>query len=136
MDLRRIDKSRNVVLGLGAAIAVLVLLVGFLGWKYHDLSKSSLSKQQVADQKTSDRVVNEVKKIYMLPTDEAPTVARIQDTDKLENQQFFKDAKNGDYVLVFQKNKLALVYRESSHKLVTVGPVNIQDNNSTTPAAP
>lgn len=115
-------KRRHVTLLLCAVIVVLAAAVGFLFWKYQD-AKDSTDKAQ----ETSARIIQKVSNLYMVPQGEEPTVAQIQDKKKLGNQEFFKTAENGDYLLIYQKGKVAIVYREKANKLVTVGPVSIGD---------
>jgi hypothetical protein len=114
---------------LGATIALIVVLMataGVLGWKYYQLNKSSDTSQK----KTLDRIVKKVSVHYLLPTNEKPTVALVQDKSQLGSQDFFKLAQNGDYLVIYQKNKLALIYREQIDRLVNVGPVNIAADQS------
>lgn len=105
---------------LAAIIILLLSIIGILTWKYQQVSKNQDSEAK----KTSARIIDRVSELYMVPNEE-PTVAQIQDKNKLDNQEFFKHAKNGDYLLIYQKERVALVYREETNKLVTVGPVNI-----------
>ncbi len=77
-------------------------------------------------QTESQRVIAEVGKLYSLPKGETPTVARVKDVGKLTGQDFYKNAQNGDYLLVYSKGKLALLYREKQNLLVRVGNVNLQ----------
>jgi hypothetical protein len=121
---------KKLMLIMGGAIVVLLVIVSALGWKVLHSKTDSATENKA----TSKRVVQEVGDIYMLPAGEEPTVALIQDKTKLGNQQFFKDTVNGDYLLVYSKAKIALVYRESNHKLVNVGPVNFNDAGSSTSA--
>jgi len=124
------QRSKMIIVA-GAVIAVLVVAVGVLGWKYYQASHNSAAKNK----ETSSRIIKAVSNIYMVPTDEEPTVALIQDKQKLENQEFFKNTNNGDYLLLYQKAKLAIVYRESARKLVTVGPVNINSAQNASDAS-
>jgi hypothetical protein len=113
--------------------AVIVLLVAAaLAVGYVLATKDKVSqKPQTDDAKaTTARVIQKVGVLYELPSGEEPTVAAIQDRTKLDSQAFFKNARNGDYLLVYTKAQLALIYRESANKLVTVGPVNTQAANS------
>ena len=105
---------------------LLVAVIGLLAWKYQQASKGTDNDNK----KTSARIVSEVANLYMLPTGEEPTVALIQDKTKLGNQDFFRHAQNGDYLLIYKKEKIALVYREETDKLIAVGPVNIGDTNN------
>lgn len=121
--------SRSSLVVSGVIIAILLITIGILGWKYYQVSNNTEKNTK----ETSERIVRSVGELYLTPTDEEPTVAQIQDKDKLGNQDFFKNARNGDYLLVYQKNKIALVYRENDDKLVNVGPVNIEANPQQTP---
>ena len=78
----------------------------------------------IESQQTADRIQQAVAQMYLVPN-ETPTVAQIKDKSKLGNQEFFKNAHNGDYLLLYKNNKLALVYRESVKKLVNVGPLAV-----------
>jgi hypothetical protein len=66
-----------------------------------------------------------------LPVDETPTVANIIDKGKLKDQAFFKKAENGDKLLAYTKNMVAILYRQSSNKIINVAPITInQPQNS------
>jgi len=104
-------------------IAVLFLLLalaaGFFFYKWIQIKKNP----DQATRETSKVVISEVGKIYELPTSEEPTVAKVQDKEKLKNQQFFNSSQNGDYILIYPNSKLALIYRQETKKLVNVGPI-------------
>lgn len=123
--MRRRGPNRIAII-FGIIIGVLLIVIGVLGWMY----VQSMKKEVGNGQAIATRIQQEVGKIYMLPTGEEPTVARIEDKTKLGNQQFFSDAKNGDYLLLYKKKKLALIYREETKKLVNVGPINLSDENN------
>ena len=117
-------KRKQLIIILASIIAVLLAAIGVLAWKYQQASKDPKTEAK----ETSTRIIDKVANLYMVPTSEEPTVAQIQDKSKLGNQEFFKNARNGDYLLIYQKEKVALIYREEAGKLVNVGPVNIGDN--------
>jgi hypothetical protein len=121
--------TRNLLLIGGGVIVVLLVAVGTLFIKYNDLKKTPDTTATT----TSNRIIEKVSKIYVVPTNEQPTVALVQDKTKLNDQPFFKSAENGDYILVYSTSKLAMVYREQANKLVNVGPINITDDK--TPSA-
>lgn len=131
--LQRPAKGINPRIVIIAAIVLVILLAGAAGYffkKYHDLQSSP----SVANSKKSQKVVDEVAKIYILPTGEQPTVAQVKDKAKLSNQRFFKDAQNGDDVIIYTKAQVAVIYRESAHKIVAA--TNAINTSSTTGAQP
>lgn len=116
--------KRLIVVVLSTIIIILLVVIGLLVWKGQKHTNDSVQNKE-----TSQRIIGKVSGIYFVPTNEEPTVALIQDKNKLGSQDFFKKAKNGDYLLIYKKDKIALIYREEDNKLVNVGPVNL-DNQS------
>jgi hypothetical protein len=118
-------------------IVALVLLAATSGAaiyfykQYTDLKNSP----NVVAQQTTQRLVSEVGKLYDLPKDETPTVAQVSDKEKVKDQPFFKNVENGDWVLVYQTARMAVLYRESQNKLINVGPISLDQtpqSNATT----
>lgn len=109
-----------------AIILVLVGVAGYYGWQFYALKNNEDTKNKAiaADIKT------QVGKIFAVPTDEEPTVARIENKDSLKDQSFFNRAQNGDYVLVYEKSKLALLYRQQDGKLINAGPITTDSSQT------
>ena len=124
--MSRMGTRQTVVVILIALIAVLLLTVGVLFFKYNKLKNDPKSTAK----NDTTLVIKEVGDIYELPTNEEPTVAKIQDKQKLKDQAFFDKSQNGDYLLVYTKNKLALIYRSTTNKLINVGPINLNNSSS------
>lgn len=78
-------------------------------------------------------VIEKVGKLMRLPGNETPTVATIVDITKLPAQPFFKDAKNGDQLLIFPVSKTAILYDPNVNQIIQVGPLV---NNSTSSQQP
>lgn len=134
--------------GILKALAVVVVLAlvagtGFLGYKFVELRKDNKelksqlegANQQLSDFRTNperaaeaevQRYVEEVGKLYTLPTDEQPAVATVSDKSKLEDQAFFANAENGDVTLIYSEAKLAILYRPSTNKIINVNTVTIE----------
>lgn len=70
------------------------------------------------------QLLSEVGKLMVLPK-ESPTVATVSDINKLKGQIFFKQARNGDKVLIFPKEREAILYRPSLGKIIAVSTVTI-----------
>ena len=75
-----------------------------------------------------------VGKLYELPEGETPTIATVQDVEKLKEQPFFDGARNGDILIVFDESSTAILFRPDENRLVKVGPINVQPETSS-PAA-
>jgi len=115
-------RRRSIILILSVIIVLLLAVIGVLFWKFQQTTADDTGKNK----ETSKRIIAAVSQLYFVPTNEEPTVALIQDKSKLGNQEFFKKAHDGDYLLIYQKSKIALIYRENDDKLVNVGPINLQ----------
>lgn len=113
----------------GMTVLVFAIVAAFFFKQYQEVKNNP----DAAAKATSERVLEKVAKLYFLPGNEEPTVAQIEDKEKLASQSFFNSAQNGDYLLVYPEAKLALLYREDANKLVNVGPVNT-DQNQQAPA--
>ena len=74
-------------------------------------------------------LVSKVGKITELPNEE-PTIATVRNIKELATEPFFKDAKNGDKVLIYTKSKKAIIYRPSSSKIIQSGPINFNSDQA------
>lgn len=115
------------LIGSGIVIVVLLIVAGMLFWQ-------TKSKESSVD--ISKRIVAEVSAIYLVPTDEEAVVARIEDKNKLGDQSFYKNAQNGDYLLMYNKAKVALIYREKDHKVIVSAPITTTNDSAGQPTTP
>ena len=112
-------------------IVLLVAGLAALTYFYIDTKNelNAAKNPETAGKTETEQIVNQVNKFLQLPTDEAPTLATVNDISKLKNQQFFKNAQNGDKVLIYSKAGRALLYRPSSKKVIEYAPVNLGEQN-------
>jgi hypothetical protein len=68
-------------------------------------------------------LVSDVGEHMLLPDDETPTLATVSDMHALEGQAFFRNAKEGDKVLMYLRSQRAIIYRPSIDKIIEVGPI-------------
>jgi len=112
----RKQKSRKIYI---LVIVLIILALITVLWIKNDSHGSNQSaKSQL------NFYVAKVDKLIELPTNETPTLATVTNQNTLSKQTFFKNAKNGDKVLLYTNNKLAILYRPSINKLINVGPIN------------
>lgn len=94
--------------------------------------------QQEKNQAETDRVLTSVKSVILINETDAPTVARVEDPEKLKssNQEFYKDIQTGDYLIIFPKR--AIIFRESANQIINVAPIintaDLKTDQGTTPA--
>lgn len=138
---RKNQSNKKVILVAVIVVVALALLAGgAYAYKYiqdQNAKIERLSDPQQAAKDEATRVKDLVAQLADVPADESPTVATVNDASKLQSQAFFKNAKNGDKVLIFTKAKKAYLYRPSTNKLIEVAPINIGDSQkqSETPAS-
>lgn len=123
--------SRPIVVG---SVAVLILLlqtvavVFFYDRVYRE--EEQLAHPSPASFVSNDtaNVVTTIGRLIELPSDEEPTIATVQDTEKLKDQPFFANAKNGDKVLLYTKAKKIILYDPVGSRVVNVATLNFQPN--------
>lgn len=126
----RLIKSIAFLLIVGAAVAVTALAI-----KQRPEVLGLTTGSQVV-QAEIDKLLDEVGGLIALPKDERPTVATVSDADKVREQPFFKNAQNGDKVIIYTNAKKAILYRPSEKQIVEVGAVNIQQPLSSPGVSP
>lgn len=144
---KKVKKSPGKIKNSYLLIALALLLVagaGAAGYKMVDDSKKEAAKLREENKKLADpqesarvetqRVKEQVSKLIDVPQNEDPTIASVVDASKLSEQAFFKNAKNGDKVLMYAQAKKAILYRPDTNKIIEVAPINIGNNQQ--PAAP
>jgi multidrug resistance efflux pump len=113
---------RLVVIVAAIVFAIVAIAAIFFATQFF----ASQSTAETADDATKQRIVSKVENLYILP-EGAPTVARVQNKDQLIGQAFYDHVENGDYLIVYDQAKLALIYREAADKLVNVAPIALGD---------
>ncbi len=106
-------------------IIVIILAVAsvFLFFQYQQ-AKTKLNTTETGTSQSAD-LIKRVSKLVIVPANETPTIATVVHADKLRSQSFFASAQDGDKVLVFSKEKQAILYRPSTNQIVTIAPVNV-----------
>lgn len=119
--VKKITGANKLLIGL---VFVLVAATAYLYTQYSAL-KADPTKEA---QSEVDRLVSQVSKLIVLPTDEQPTVATVSDIEKLKDQPFFAKAKNGNKVLIYTGAKKAILFDPEANKIIEVAPINIGDS--------
>ena len=117
-------------------VALIVLAVGLFAVK--NLYDKEQLRQEVArlEQAQTVSTANEavdlkdkIARLLELPTDETPTVATVVDADKVREQAFFANSRNGDKILLFSTTGKAVLYRPATNKIVEIAPISLGDQS-------
>jgi|PlaIllAssembly_1097288.scaffolds.fasta_scaffold431947_1 hypothetical protein len=73
-------------------------------------------------QSDAEKYLPRIAKLISLP-EETPQTAVISDIDKLGDQPFFKNARNGDIILIYPSSRKSILYRPSENKIIEVGTI-------------
>jgi hypothetical protein len=117
---------KNIV--LFAIVIVALSLGGFFYYKFQKIKKNNPDTVK----KESQELLNKVSRLYLVSTNETPTVATVSDPDKLKDQAFFSESQKGDKVLIFTQAGKAVLYRPSIDKIIAIAPFNTDTGNTTT----
>lgn len=118
------------IINLVIAFIILVLLA-FSGYFYYQLNSIKNNPKDAAQEEIKN-LINKVSKLYLIPSDEDPTIATVSDPTVLKDQSFFTLSEKGDKVLIFTKAGKAVLYRPSINKIIEIAPIK---NNSISPTS-
>lgn len=136
MAASEIKDKKNLLLPLFAAVVIVALLAAGYFFIQYQKAQTLLKNPSQAAVSEIKALTDKVGQLIELPVGEDPTVATVSDKTKLSDQVFFRNAQNGDKVLIYTKAKKAILYRPSTNKIIEVAPVNIGESNPTPAAAP
>lgn len=112
---------------MGGAGLIVVAIVGaafYFFFEYQKAQNLLTTQTNVLDEqkakKENESLVRIISKLAVLPTNETPTVATVSDKSKLAGQLFFEKSENGDKVLIYPSNKVAVLYRPSIGKIINL----------------
>ncbi|MEI6649804.1 MAG: hypothetical protein WCL23_00020 [Candidatus Moraniibacteriota bacterium] len=116
-------KKNTTVLVLWIVVSVLLLSsVGAALYFYRAYREASEVKPVASE---IEELVSRIDAVMELPKGETPTLATVTDKTRLSGQEFFKNAENGDKVLIYESSGKAIVYRPSTGRIMNVAAVNV-----------
>lgn len=108
----------------GLVLVIAVAIGGYYAWQSNS-GKNSLANISSTTKLNDEQVAQVIAKIgtfLVVPADEQPSVVVIDDVQQRASQQaFYKDAKDGDVLVVYSNR--AIIYDAKANKLVNVGPI-------------
>jgi hypothetical protein len=127
------------------ALVAALFSVGAAAFFYNDAQVLKEQTPEAVSEKNiqeSDKVVGELSEILFVNSDQAPTVARVDNPEKLQesNPDFYKNIVIGDYLILYPQR--AVIYRSSENKIINIAPIisteqltRTQEQQATQPAA-
>lgn len=114
-------------------LAALIVLALILGAYWYGQRTVYLAHPSLVVEDESSVILGNVGQLIQLPGGEQPQMATINDAAAVKAEQpFLKDAENGDVLIVYVASGMALLYRPSANKLITVGPVDSTEPKAAT----
>lgn len=116
-------------------ILVVVFAIGGGGyWFFQQQGESSGEQNRTIASETETKeetkqLLAKIGELILLPNDEDPTIATITDVETLKQEQvFFKNAKEGDVLVMYPQKSKAILYNPTENVIVNVGKVYIEDS--------
>ena len=120
----RQKRLKKVVFSLLGISIFFVLTTVYFGYETYALKKLAMQEELThPDVPVTPEQILEAVSHHMILPDVVPSIAMVQDAVKLSaSQEFFKDVKNGDAVIVYPT--MIIVFRPSADIIVAVGNVS------------
>lgn len=112
-------KPNKKVLTICVILTIIVIVgIGVYYYFQYQHQQMLLKNPVAASEVIQENVIAAVQKLTPLPTNENPAIAKVTDITKLKNQPFFRNAKNGDFVLLYSQNKRVILYDPNANKVI------------------
>lgn len=103
-------------------IVIICVAAGYFYFQYQS-TQYLLQNPSHGVQKEVKALISVVGRSYQLPSNETPTLVVVSNNAALPGDEVYASAKPGDKVLVYAKNKLAILYRPSVKKIISTGSI-------------
>lgn len=114
---------RRIVVIVGIVSLILLGGGGVAGSIYwYRQYQTIIANPQAGSAEEGKALVKKLSAFMELPA-ETPSVVTITDREKLQDQEFFQKAINGDKIIIFEAAKRIMLYRPSTNRLIDVAPL-------------
>lgn len=117
IDFKSYARVKILKIASAGVVFIFILFVVFSGG-----NEQGLKIKKPEEVASSDKLLARVAELIILP-DERPFVATLVDYKPLMNNPFFKDAKEGDKLLLFKGADKAILYDPELNKLLNMGTI-------------
>lgn len=106
------------------AVLVIINLLEISLYLYGSMQKQEKRPLGIEGNDNINSIITRLESVVEFPVYEKPSrIANISDISKLSGRSFFANAKNGDIVFIYENNKMAVLFRPSSGKIISIGPL-------------
>lgn len=113
---RNYDKKNRNAAAVVFRLSIFILFVGLLFTSYYFYDKY---REASDSNRENAELIGKISEMIYLPDGEDPSIATVIDSAKINQQQFFSRAENGDKLLVYQKARFIILYRPTEDKIVS-----------------
>lgn len=100
----------------------LMCILFIVAFSYFGLSV--YKKFKIVELDDSKNIMENVSKLTEIDISETPKIVTVTNADSIRGQAFFREAVNGDNLLIFETSKKAILYRPSTNKIISIAPLN------------
>lgn len=114
--------KKSVVVILFSLLSIVTIVS--LGVAIYSYTQVRSVKKSAGDGASTDdkKMLETISSAMVLPG-EAPTIITVTDREKLQDQEFFKKAQNGDKVVIYEGIRRIFLFRPSLNKIIDVAPL-------------
>lgn len=131
----RSSKKKSPIKKILTISLLFLLLCGGLWFSFQksESLRTIFSINPKTEQEAMSRYLSQIGHLMLIPKDDTPVLATVEDPDLLIKQQaFFQGSQKGDVVIIFPKNRRAVLYSPKRNIIVNAGPVLNNQQQSTT----
>lgn len=130
-SIKKLDR-RDTVIGILVLVIVVLVIVGMSTRKHRD-TVSLHTDTQVAEWQTK-YLIERASSNVLLPKNENPVVTVLSDVENLKTTQpFYINATDGQYLIVYQQNGIALIYDKQQDLVINMSQILVPQNTQTLP---
>ncbi len=116
------------IMKIVAIIILLLISVAGAGASYYWYNRyqTVVTNPQAGSTEEIQTIVKKLSAFMDLPN-ETPSIVTVTDREKLQNQEFFKKAANGDKIIIYEASRRVILYRPSTNRVIDVAPLVFND---------
>lgn len=116
----------------GIALLILISVAGAgVSYYWYNRYQTVVTSPQAGSAEEIQAIVKKLSAFMDLP-DETPSIVTVTDREKLQNQEFFKKAANGDKIIIYEASRRVILYRPSTNRVIDVAPLVFNDTTQDT----